>query len=176
MSPRSLVPPFLLLAALAALLPIPGGSPYWPIVGLWAMGICVLIPLSLGGRLARPGTAAALLLLMPAAASAFDGSPHVSLLQLILIPELAFLLSYLTLYPRESISPLILPGLSALLASAFVAVSGLSLYYIDRIFGTSLIPTNSALMWQLSAGLLGILAMFLLFFSHALLKARRAKG
>jgi len=154
------IPPLLLFAAaVAALVPVPGGIPYWPLAGLWATGLAVFTPTALGNALARPAVILAVLLAMPVFGLLVGSAPA---LQFALLPPAAFLLAVLTLGPGLVDRPLLRYGLAALLADGFIAVSGLGLYYLDRIAGTELVPTNDALMWHLTAGLLGVGAMYVL--------------
>lgn len=173
MSVRPLPPLFLLLAAISALVPVAGGSPYWPMAGFWALALAIVGPSALGTSLARPAVALAVLLAVPAAVGQLYDWSLAPSLQFVLLPPAVFLLALLTLRPRTTVSSFLVYGLSALLADAFFAVSGLAMYYLDRIAGTSLVPSNAALMWHLSSGLLGILGAYLLFAGAALLRERR---
>ncbi len=140
-----LIPLLLLAASLSSLIYRPGGNIYWPAAGLWAMPF--------------EAAAAALALLAPNVSSSY--APDV---QFIMLPVVAFLLSYITLSIRDIGAHDLLPLLSALLANAFIGLSALAFYYIDQMTGTTFIPTNEAFMLHLVSGLIGIEAMALLFY------------
>ncbi len=153
-----LIPLLLLAASLSSLIYRPGGNIYWPAAGLWALALATLAPQQLRA-MPFEAAAAALALLAPNVPSSY--APDV---QFIMLPVVAFLLSYITLSIRDIGAHDLLPLLSALLANAFIGLSALAFYYIDQMTGTTFIPTNEAFMLHLISGLIGIEAMALLFY------------
>ena len=153
-----LIPLLLLAASLSSLIYCPGGNIYWPAAGLWALALATLAPRQLK-TMPSEAAAAALAMLAP-----HISPPHAPDIQFIMLPVVAFLLSYITLSIRDIGAHDLLPLLSALLANAFIGLSALAFYYIDQMTGTTFIPTNEAFMLHLISGLIGIEAMALLFY------------
>jgi len=170
---RRLLLPFLLfIAAVTALLPSSGGSIYFAAAGLWALIFAVLSPRALGDD-ALPAFGVAAALLLPTFVGMLFGPAASQTAQFVLLPAAAYLLSHINIRSRDIGAADMLPGLTALLANAFLGLSALVLYYIDRVAGTSLVPSNEAFMLHISAALIGVGAMYLLFTIHRRL-ARRA--
>lgn len=163
-----LIPLLFLAASLSSLIYHPGGNIYWPAAGLWALALATLAPRQLR-IMSFEAAAAALALLAPHISSSY--APDI---QFIMLPVVAFLLSYITLSIRDIGAHDLLPFLSALLANAFIGLSALAFYYIDQMTGTTFIPSNEAFMLHLISGLIGSIAMALLF--HLAPYGGRAEG
>lgn len=155
------VPLLFLISSLSSFVQYPGGNIYWPAAGLWALALTVMAPRCLAAA-PGPAVAAALMLLAPPMVAMVDLSLAPTA-QFALLPEVAFLLAFLTLWSRDIGAHDLLLALSFLLSSAFIGMSALAFFYLDRIAGTSLIPTNEAFMLHISSGLIGGFAMYLLF-------------
>ena len=162
------------LASLTALLPLPGGSPFWPFLGLWSVALVVVALYRGDEQNPVPGLASlvGLSLLAPLTLSLVGLSEVREGLQGLLLPVVAYLLSLITLLMREPryCSEVLL--VFAFIAScAFAAVSGLSLYYVDLLLGTDLLHGNAGLMMHLTSVLVGSAAMVLvLHYSSALVR------
>ncbi len=153
------LPSFLLAAAFCSFIPYhPDGNIYWPVAGVWALALAITAYRHLTTTPLMASTLA-ILLLAPNLAGA-SLAPDV---QFILLPVVAFLLSYLTLITMDIGAEDLIPAMSFLLANAFIGLSALAFYYVDRIVGTSFIPTNETFMLHLSSGLIGIGLTALIF-------------
>mgnify|MGYP006875885637 CR=1 FL=1 len=157
------IPLLFFISSLASFIQYEGGNIYWPAAGLWALALAVTTPRCLASA-PVPAAAAGLMLLAPHLVAIIDVSAAPDV-QFVLLPAVTFLLAYLTL-------SFLLPALSALLSTAFIGVSALAFYYLDRIAGTSFIPTNEAFMLHITAGLIGAFIMYLVFYAGLRMEAR----
>lgn len=164
------IPLLFFISSLASFIQYEGGNIYWPAAGLWALALAVTTPRCLASA-PVPAAAAGLMLLAPHLVAIIDVSAAPDV-QFVLLPAVTFLLAYLTLSFRNIGAHDLLPALSALLSTAFIGVSALAFYYLDRIAGTSFIPTNEAFMLHITAGLIGAFIMYLVFYAGLRMEAR----